>query len=137
MARDPCPHCGRAQRDETCQERFDLLLSLEFTDPAYFSVHHLTVAAYMLQHDGYSSDAWLAARELIRDALERGTPPEDARSRPDRIGSVTAGPRHGPARGIAWTRTIGDVRTGDPDAYVADVKAWACAIIEDTQRISR
>jgi hypothetical protein len=139
MAPSPCPHCGRAQDDETCRERFDLLLSLEFTDPAYGAVHHLTVPAYMLQHDGYSADAWPAARGLLRDFLEGGgMRPEDARRQPPQgIGSVTQGPRFQPARRVAWRRTIGDVRTDDPDAYVADVKAWAYAIIADTQGISR
>ena len=115
-----------------------MLLSLEFTDPDYGAVHHLTVPAYMLQHDGYSAEAWPVARELLSDFLDGSARPEGARRRPpDRIGSVTHGPRFEPAGRVAWTRTIGDVRTDDPDAYVADVKAWAYAIIEDIQGISR
>jgi hypothetical protein len=134
MAHLPCQHCGRVVDGETCQARFDRLLALEFTDPAYGAVHHLTVPAFMLQHGGYSAEAWPAARDLLRGFLDGSRRPEDRRQ-PGSEHSVARGRRFQAAADMAWTRTIGDVRTDDPDAYVADVKAWAWAIIADSQRI--
>ena len=48
-----CVWCGAryATPGETCEDRFNLALAREFEDPAFGMVHHLTVPAYMLQHN--------------------------------------------------------------------------------------
>ena len=43
-----CPECGAPET--LCKTRYDKFLMLEFTDAGYGAVHHLTVAAYVLQH---------------------------------------------------------------------------------------
>ena len=69
-----CPECGAA--DNLCQSRFDEFLVLEFTDPGYGAVHHLTVTAYMLQHSSkLTREGWLHERELLREFLVENKPP--------------------------------------------------------------
>lgn len=48
---DTCQECGAlCTVENNCVERFQRYMALEMTDAAYGEVHHLTVAAYMLQH---------------------------------------------------------------------------------------
>jgi hypothetical protein len=62
--------------DSLCKERFDEFLMLEFTDAGYGSVHHLTVAAYMLQHSSkLTREGWLHERELLKKFLVENKPP--------------------------------------------------------------
>ncbi|MCB0192999.1 MAG: hypothetical protein KDJ65_13730 [Anaerolineae bacterium] len=63
-----CLHCGaNIQPNESCRDRFDLCLALEFENPiAFGAVHHLTVACYMLQHNAYARDVWLEATKIGR-----------------------------------------------------------------------
>jgi hypothetical protein len=69
-----CPECGAL--DQLCQTRFDEFLVLEFTDAGYGAVHHLTVAAYMLQHSSkLTREGWLHERELLREFLVEKKPP--------------------------------------------------------------
>src|SRR5574342_566687 len=68
------PECGA--REKLCGNRFDEFLVLEFTDPAYGAVHHLTVATYMLQHSSKLTRAgWLHERELLREFLVENKSP--------------------------------------------------------------
>jgi hypothetical protein len=69
-----CPECGAA--DNTCASRFHECLALEFQDPAYGAVHHLTVSTYMLQHSSQlTREGWLRQRELLRGFLVENKPP--------------------------------------------------------------
>ena len=72
---NPCPECGAA--DSVCETRFHECLTREFEDPAYGAVHHLTVAAYMLQHSSkLTREGWLHERELLKEFLVENYPPE-------------------------------------------------------------
>ena len=69
-----CPECGA--QDNACEARFHECLALEFSDAAYSAVHHLTVAAYMLQHSSkLTRDGWLHERNLLREFLVENKPP--------------------------------------------------------------
>jgi len=59
-----CPECGAT--DVACEIRFNEFLILEFTDPGFGEVHHLTVATYMLQHSSkLTRQGWLQMRDLL------------------------------------------------------------------------
>jgi hypothetical protein len=51
----------------------------ELEQPAYYAVHHLSVAGYMLQHNIYSRDGWLETRELLSQFVHHGLTPAMAR----------------------------------------------------------
>ena len=68
-----CTECGAP--DNLCQTRFDEFLVLEFTDAGYGAVHHLTVAAYMVQHSSkMTREGWLFERNLLREFLIENKP---------------------------------------------------------------
>ncbi len=139
-----CPQCGaQFPAGETCHDRFDLCLAKEFEQPAtYGSVHHLTVACYMLQHNLYSREAWLEAREMVAQFVRQGRAPSDvrkqSRTRLDsarRRWSVTKGAKITGLEAIVWTRTIADVRFDTPELYCADIKLWAEGVLSDTEGV--
>ncbi|MBP1694274.1 MAG: hypothetical protein H6Q37_2157, partial [Chloroflexi bacterium] len=75
-----CSQCGaNFSSDETCQDRFNLNQLKELEQPAYYAVHHLSVACYMLQHNAYSRDGWLAVRDLLFQFVSMGLTPTMAR----------------------------------------------------------
>ncbi|HEX5501684.1 MAG TPA: DUF5946 family protein [Thermomicrobiales bacterium] len=141
---DICPQCGAALRaGERCRERFDVAQARELEDPAYGAVHHLSVPCYMLQHNAYSRDGWLYSRALLARFVE-GLSPDAARRqhRRDvdsgrRAWSITKGDKLAGVDGIAWTRTIADVRLDTPEHYCADVRAWAASVLADTADLAR
>lgn len=61
--------------DETCQDRFNTSQLKEVEEPACYAVHHLSVPCYMLQHNAYSREGWLAVRELLYQFIHRGLTP--------------------------------------------------------------
>lgn len=135
-----CLECGALD----CQIYFDEFLVLEFTDAGYGSVHHLTVAAYMLQHSSkLTREGWLHERELLREFLVENKPPAfirkqnkdlvDSGKRTFKIKSRDGKPVINKS---TWTKTILDVRTENAEVYCADVTAWARAVLEDVQTIS-
>lgn len=135
-----CLECGALD----CQIYFDEFLVLEFTDAGYGSVHHLTVAAYMLQHSSkLTREGWLHERELLREFLVENKPPAfirkqnkdlvDSGKRTFKIKSRDGKPVINKS---TWTKTILDVRTENAEVYCADVTAWAWAVLEDVQTIS-
>ncbi len=139
-----CPQCGaQFPAGETCRDRFDLCLAKEFEQPtSYGSVHHLTVACYMLQHNVYSREAWQEARQMVAQFIRQGRMPSDVRRQNrkrldsgQRRWSVTKGAKMAGLDGIAWTRTIADVRFDTPDLYCADVKLWAAGVLSDTEGV--
>ena len=137
--RTRCRSCGARWTDgEPCDARFDRALSLEFTDAAYAAVHHLTVTAYLLQHDRYSHDGWLAARALLRAMVEDGLRPEEVRRVQRRPrASVTRGDQFRDFGLVRWSRTIADVRMADATGYRDDVRRWAGAVLDDTREVTR
>lgn len=84
--------------DESCRQRFNRLLALEYgTSATYKTVHHLTVPCYMLQHNEYSRDAWLAAHKMLAIFVRGVTPDSIGRNchlqSRNRTWSITRGPK--------------------------------------------
>jgi hypothetical protein len=136
-ATQPCPECGAP----ACRARFDEFLVLEFTDPAYGAVHHLTVAAYMLQHSSQlTREGWLHERELLKEFLVENKPPEfirkqnkdkvDSGKRTFKIKSKT-GQRV--IHKSTWAKTILEVCTENAEVYCAGVTAWARSVLEEAE----
>ena len=134
-----CPECGAP--DSACEARFNDCLVKEFEDAAYGAVHHLTVAAYMLQHSSkLTRKGWLHERYLLREFLVDNKPPAfirrqnkdlvDSGKRTFKIKSTDGKPVIGKT---TWTRTILDVRMENADDYCADVIALANSVLEDTE----
>lgn len=132
-----CPECGAAD----CEPRFNDFLALEFTDPAFGAVHHLTVTAYMLQHSSkLTREGWLHERELLREFLVENKPPSFIRKQNKNL--VDSGKRTFKIKSrdskpiitkITWTKTILDVRAENAESYCADVTAWARSVLEDAE----
>lgn len=140
-----CLACGGSfPADETCRERFERALALEFANPAYFAVHHLSVPAYLLQHNAYSRQGWLWTRRSLAEFVRDGQAPAAwrRRQRPavdsgNRTWSITKGPKPEWFDQIVWTRTIADVRFDTAAGYGADVRAWAASVLADTDAVVR
>jgi hypothetical protein len=139
-----CTQCGAELRStETCQQRFDLCMALEFENPTAFeTVHHLAVACYMLQHNAYSRNAWLEARSMIVKFMQEGITPAEMRERYQarfdsrhRKWSITKGVKLCGFDEVIWTRSIVDIRLDNPEVYCADVKLWAASVLTDTEII--
>ena len=140
-----CPQCGAVYpAGESCRERFERCLALEFEQPeSYGSVHHLTVATYMLQHNSYSRTAWLDTRQGLAQFVREGLSPQAARqqnrARLDsgrRSWRITRGEKLGEVAELHWTRTLADVRLEDARQYCADVRQWAAALLNDTENLA-
>ena len=136
-----CPECGAP--DNLCQARFDEFLILEFTDAGYGAVHHLTVAAYMIQHSSkLTREGWLFERNLLREFLIENKPPAyirkqnkdlvDSGKRTFKIKSKTGLPV---INKTTWTKTILDVRTENAQVYCEDINSWARSVLEDAETI--
>jgi len=139
-----CAQCGAIYAsDETCQQRFEACLALEYENPlAYGAVHLLSVACYMLQHNLYSREGWLETRALVRQTISQESTPADIRKmNRDRLDSgvrkwsITKGAKLAEFATIRWSRTIADIRLENPEGYVSDVKQWAVSVLEDTLEI--
>jgi hypothetical protein len=136
-----CPQCGAVlASDETCQDRFNATQLMEVEQPAYYVVHHLSVPCYLLQHNFYSRQGWLAVRALLQQFVQNGLTPamyrQQNRKKYDsgrRTWSITKGPKLPGVDNIPWTFTIADVRLDTAEMYCADVNQWAESILEDSQ----
>jgi len=137
-----CPQCGAEYAaGEDCGNRFNLCLAKEYENPsAYGAVHHLTVICYMLQHNVYSHEGWLGARELLRQFMQQGITPSESRKHTcneldgeRRKWNVTKGARFPKFGSISWTRTVADVRLDSPETYCADVRLWATSVLAETE----
>lgn len=136
-----CPECGAP--DNLCQTRFDEFLVLEFTDPGYGAVHHLTVTTYMLQHSSkLTQEGWLHERELLREFLVENKPPAYIRRQNRDL--VDSGKRTFKIKSrdgkrviekSTWKKTILDVRIENAGVYREDVNAWAMSVLEDVQEL--
>jgi hypothetical protein len=135
-----CPECGAP--DQLCQTRFDEFLVLEFTDAGYGAVHHLTVAAFMVQHSSrMTREGWLFERELLREFLVENKPPSYIRKQnKDRVdsGKRTFKIKSRDGKRIieksTWNKTILDVRTESPEVYYEDITSWARSVLEDATK---
>lgn len=135
-----CPECGAAD----CQARFDEFLALEFSEAGYGAVHHLTVAAYMLQHSSrLTREGWLEMRGLLREFLVENKPPSFIRRQnKDKVDSgkrefkIKSKPGERILSKSTWTKTICDVRAENAEIYCADVTEWARAALEDAVGIN-
>ncbi len=140
-----CPHCGaQLEPGETCRDRFNRGQLKEVEQPAAYAVHHLSVPSYMLQHNIYSREGWLGARELLRQFVEEGLAPAEARRRSrvrvdsgHRSWSISRGPRLPGVERIRWTFTVADVRLDTPEHYCLDVKCWAERVLADSAALVR
>ena len=132
-----CPDCGaHLEDDETCRSLFERLLAHEYAFPeAFGAVHHLTVAAYSLQHPrGYSGDAIRMWRVIIAESLDGLSTPANflERARAHFSGGVRVRePGAEPPEGwpTRWPMTAADV-VGAPDAaaHIERVRQWAASI---------
>jgi hypothetical protein len=136
-----CPKCGAV--DNACEPRFHECLALEFQDPAYGAVHHLTVTAYMLQHSSQlTREGWLHQRELLRQFIVENMSPAfirqqnkalvDSRKRTFKIKSTDGVPV---INKTTWTKTILDIRMENAKEYCEDVTAWARSVLEDAEAL--
>lgn len=136
-----CPECGAL--DNLCQSRFDEYLVLEFTDAGFGAVHHLTVAAYMVQHSSkMTREGWLFERGLLREFLVENKPPAyirkqnkdvvDSGKRKFKIKSKTGVPV---INKTTWQKTILDVRTESAVVYCEDITAWARSVLEEAEEL--
>lgn len=135
-----CPECGAAD----CQARFDEFLALEFSEAGYGAVHHLTVAAYMLQHSSrLTREGWLEMHSLLREFLVENKPPSFIRKQ--NKDKVDSGKREFKIKSktgeriiskSTWTKTICDVRAENAEVYCADVTQWARAALKDAVGIN-
>ena len=137
-----CPECGAP--DSLCQTRFDEFLVLEFTEADYGAVHHLTVAAFMVQHSSkMTREGWLLERDLLREFLVKNKSPAyirkqnkdvvDSGKRTFKIKSKTGVPV---INKTTWAKTILDVRTENADVYCEDITAWARSVLEEAEVIA-
>lgn len=141
---EPCTVCSECPGDISCREYFDLCQAREFSEPAYFAVHHISVPCYYLQHNLYSKDGWLATRERLSAFLATEHPPGPARD-PDRTRFSSANRRFRFTRGdklagvetIRWSITIADIRLDTPELYCAGVSTWGRSILADSEDLVR
>ncbi|HEY3313273.1 MAG TPA: DUF5946 family protein [Anaerolineales bacterium] len=140
-----CPECGAPEGLEiNCKTAFDECLVREFEDPSFGEVHHLTVAAYMLQHSSkLSREGWGHMRQLLKEFLVENQTPIQVRIRSrevldsgNRKWKFTSGDGQPKIDRTTWTKTILDVRLNDSETYCADVIAWAGAALKDSQEMS-
>ena len=142
-----CPDCGAAVADDsTCRAMFDELLAHEYAFPeAFGAVHHLTVAAYYLQHPrGFSRSAIDGWRTIIAESLDGLATPAEflrrARSRSAervKIRESDAEPPEGWPR--SWSITVADVvvppgETPDAEGHTRRVRQWAASIRETLEK---
>ena len=136
-----CVQCGATYSDgDSCENKFSTILAKEFESPEYGVVHHLSVPCYYLQHNLYSKEGWLAARQLLKQFISGEMTPDiarvkirnnfDANNKPF---STTEGEKFTKIDVIAWNMTIADVRLSTAETYCFDVLRWAESIIKDTE----
>ena len=137
-----CPECGAHWKDGiTCQENFHQMLAWESNHPQVnYSVHHLTVLSYYLQHPRlYSPQGLAGAEQLLVDFLENGLSPQEVRRRQKnkvasdrrawKIGG-TEGARGSYPHPVHWNMTAADVIAGGEAHYTGNVHAWTQSILD-------
>jgi len=121
---------------------FEALLAHEYAFPqAFGAVHHLTVAAYSLQHPrGFSHDAIRMWRVIVAESLDGISTPADflRRARSQFSGGLRVrepGAEPPPGWPRVWPMTVADVivppdETPSADGHIERVRRWAAAIRE-------
>ena len=149
-----CPECGAAlQGGETCEALFHQMLYWENEQPELGSVHHLMVLCYHLQHPSLLSQAGLdTGVQLLRDFLENGLTPEQARrekrqevdSRPARLEAAapTRVARRLPAPATMahdrrGCRAGGEYRVHPPGAHLGEISPAGCTLDGEFDLIPR
>jgi len=142
---DVCPECNAPVRDaQTCEEIYGQFLSLEFVDPGYGAVHHLTVPAYMLQHPSRLSRlGWIVVRErlcgFLTGKLDIATLKAHNNHRfaqPKKGGSLKPNRDSLSIPAHIWSLTIASVSSADATTYQGDIRRWAEAIVVDSSKIA-
>jgi hypothetical protein len=113
-----------------CWAAYGEVLAREYSDPAYFQVHRLSVDAYAVQHPGRPGPQAIqsVAVHLIRLCLllERGLPmarANDAMLKASEREDLYVWLEPPASRGSV---TVGDVAGAqEPDAHMAVVRRWA------------
>jgi len=126
-----CATCGAVQlEDKSCESIFGELIALEFENPDYGRVHFLTVACYMIQHEGYSDEAYAWMQSALRSYLEEGVSTESIRRDAAQGSGRTKGIRRQTGARqlpkVAWSMTIADVaiRMQDAESYCRLIEQW-------------
>ncbi len=125
---------------ERIEEKFNAMLALEFSNRAYFSVHHISVPTFMLQTGRYAKPYREKARNMLEaflaqpDELPRATTIKDinmefsSAKRTDNIFNKKTGDI------LNSDFTIFDVRIDTPEHYRKDVVAWARAVVTECNK---
>lgn len=136
-----CPECGAANNG--CEDRFHECLAKEFEDVVYGTVHHLTVAAYMLQHSSkLTREGWLHERNLLKGFLvENKSPAYTRQQNKDLVDSGKRTFKIKSTDGVpviaktTWTKTILDIQMDNIEGYCEEVTAWAKSVLEDAEKV--
>lgn len=133
-----CNKCGaRLPTGNTCQSIFNEFMALEFTEPSYGQVHFLTVASYMVQHEGYSDEMYVWIQTALRKHLEEDYPTELIRQDMNRGPGSTKGIRRPvnapPLPKVAWTMTIADVaaQMHGAESYRKLIEQWGRTTLKE------
>jgi hypothetical protein len=133
-----CAKCGAVLTEgKACQSIFDEFMAFEFTDPGYGRVHFLTVACYMVQHGGYSDEAYVWMQSAFRNYLEEGYTTEMIRRNAARESGRIEGIRRPEDATtlpkVHWSMTIADVaaRMHDAESYCKLVEQWGHATLQE------
>ncbi|MBW0115118.1 DUF5946 family protein [Pseudonocardia abyssalis] len=135
---DDCPGCGTGDGppvpSAACAERALVVAEREFSDPAYFAVHRITVAAYTLQHPASSSGHAVAVHlAALRGAVEQGLDADalgrHVRWASDALRRRPTGPLVPPARRGALT-IVDVVAARDAGEHCTLVRRWAAQVRE-------
>lgn len=142
---DRCPECGAPwTAEDNCTTRFHHFMALEMTNADYGVVHHLTVAAYMLQHPSQLSQrGWLEERALLKQFLVDGLSPAAVRAQHRH--ELDSGKRDWSLKKIpclelpptfSWALTILSVDDSTPERYRRDIEIWARQVLQDASAIT-
>jgi Family of unknown function (DUF5946) len=142
---EQCAECGAVLPEgSTCQSIFDELQLLEFTDPAYYRVHFLSVACFMIQHGRYSDEGLAWIQEKMQFSLDRQLTNQQLRqlignetSSATRTWKVVRPPDAAAFPKIAWRLSIVDLvkSAQDPEQYCQQVKQWARTILQQLKAL--
>ncbi len=124
------------------EDKFNDMLALEFSNPAYFKVHHISVPTFMLQTGRYTDAYREKAIALLKTFLKHPYNMPGAAlvkeinvefssvKRNDNIFTKEAGTI------LESAFTVFDVRVDTPGHCCEDVIAWAKAVIGACDKLS-
>lgn len=121
-----CASCGVS----ACDAIFDRCLAREFEDPDFFAVHHLSVAAYELQHGEVTADAADALRQLILTHLNDPPTSHSVQRIRDQFdgGQPVKEQAHPPPAAAPAAESIASVDFSSAETYCASVRRWANSV---------